>query len=641
MLLLASVGCRTTHPVAQQEIKLQTETAGLHRLSLRDMQQAGLSIDQLAPNRVGLTHQGAHVPFFVADDALYFYAPPANSRYHTSQTFWLTANEQGMEMKTAVSPQATPTTPQIQHTIEQNNIYEARAATAVFEPWFWVRVDYGQQSEVAFQFPHQPQGDARLTVPLWGLTHHTEIAPDHAVDLYLNDAFVKTAVWDGQTAHAAQVDLPAGLLKQGDNMLRLDNRDGDVVDIFLLDSITIEADALPDAAAQSVLLGNGGAVVLSEREERPFLIDITNPSQPVQIKNGGTAVGQHYLLATPDSIPQPTILQSYKDDALLAPAQGADLLLVLADGGWKTAVQPLIDQREAEGLRVKTVTIDALYDTFNNGQPSPEAITKFLQHTTAHWPPPAPRFVLLVGDGSADFAGYANRTDAKMIPPLLTPVTFGGETVSDARLGELNAQAGVDIAIGRWPVHSRRELVGLVEKTVAGEIGVAETAVRAIIDPSDPSFAAFANRLALEAIDKPNPAITAYIGHGSLQQWGTTNLQTSLSTQASSPLLLQFTCLTGLFAHPTQPSLSEQLLLADNQTTHIIAATSLTLSYHQEPFATVLLDALTSGNHQHVGSAFLAAQQSLDLTLPQQREIHDTFLLFGDPSAPLTNAPKQ
>jgi hypothetical protein len=66
----------------------------------------------------------------------------------------------------------------------------------------------------------------------------------------------------------------------------------------------------------------------------------------------------------------------------------------------------------------------------------------------------------------------------------------------------------------------------------------------------------------------------------------------------------------------------------------IIAATSLTLSAHQEPFAAALLQNLQAPDLTRIGDAFQEAKLSLPVEGDNGlREISDTFVLLGDPSA--------
>ncbi len=64
-----------------------------------------------------------------------------------------------------------------------------------------------------------------------------------------------------------------------------------------------------------------------------------------------------------------------------------------------------------------------------------------------------------------------------------------------------------------------------------------------------------------------------------------------------------------------------------------VAATSLTLSANQEPFAIELLQQIQDSNIIRIGDAFQNAKLSLEIDNTNGlREISDTFALFGDPS---------
>lgn len=132
--------------------------------------------------------------------------------------------------------------------------------------------------------------------------------------------------------------------------------------------------------------------------------------------------------------------------------------------------------------------------------------------------------------------------------------------------------------------------------------------------------------------------MVTYNGHGSLDMWGKEQVLTlealeNLRPQAHPPIVLQFTCLTGLFAHPTTPSISEIMLSHENGPVLIIAATSLTLPNNQEPFAQSLIHALQNPDNLRMGDALLEAQNAVNISsAPWLQEIIDTFGLLGDPS---------
>ena len=57
----------------------------------------------------------------------------------------------------------------------------------------------------------------------------------------------------------------------------------------------------------------------------------------------------------------------------------------------------------SQGLTVKVVDIDEIYNEFNGGVFSPIAIQNFLRYAYDTWQPPAPTYVLLVGDAHYDY----------------------------------------------------------------------------------------------------------------------------------------------------------------------------------------------------------------------------------------------
>ena len=134
--------------------------------------------------------------------------------------------------------------------------------------------------------------------------------------------------------------------------------------------------------------------------------------------------------------------------------------------------------------------------------------------------------------------------------------------------------------------------------------------------------------------------LVAYVGHGSIKRWGKDevfDLEMAKELESDTPpIIIQLTCLTGLFAHPEQTSLVEAMLTQPGGPVLSVAATSLTLSSHQEPFAIQLLQKMQDSNIVRIGDAFQDAKLSLEIENSNGlREISDTFALFGDPSTPI------
>jgi len=132
--------------------------------------------------------------------------------------------------------------------------------------------------------------------------------------------------------------------------------------------------------------------------------------------------------------------------------------------------------------------------------------------------------------------------------------------------------------------------------------------------------------------------LTAYFGHGSINMWGKDNLfntddiadMTNIDRQS---LILNFTCLTGLFTHPTEESMAESLLLNPNGgAVAVLAPTSPTLPTDQSFLSDALIEAMFQENTVRIGDILLYAWRKVPTDSRSAIDVMQTFLLFGDPA---------
>jgi hypothetical protein len=597
LMLLASCQPNAEISLNPNRLKIEVGQDGYVTLTLAELQAAGLALAQLDPDNLYLSSDETAVSYTIHNESIRFFGQAPTNRYTPTRVYVLETGKRGVLGDAGVSKDATT------H-FEQNLLYESRARTATNEiVWFWHKLQPNSSVQIDFNLPTRTNSSGEITISLFGLSSNPEAAPDHDVDILINDQFLTTMRWDGPNAYRKTISMPPNMLRSGNNTISFSNPTAtNPVDVILLDSFDIA-------------------------------FTTSSPTIPTQT---------------------PVTVALMRDVSWLDALSGADFVIVTTDA-LKTAVSPLKTHRESEGLQVAIVTIENLYDSFSHGQATPAAIREFLQFAADNWSP-SPRYVLLVGDATTDHHGYVNKPPTQHIPSFIVPVTFGGETISDAPIADLDGNGRSDIALGRWPVSSKQDVVTLVQRTITYADQTNLTNATMIIDPSEPGFAQMGERVAengrfTHLITNqrqlpPTSWLTTYIGHGSLTQWGQTGIlqQDQLPPQLP-PIILQFTCLTGLFGHPAQPALSETMLLAKKGPVATIAATSLTLSHHQEPFALALIAALESTEFTRIGDAFLHAQQSLDTqNNPNLQDITSTFSLLGDPTAPIqrpTNVQKQ
>ncbi|MCA9971990.1 MAG: hypothetical protein KC425_17320 [Anaerolineales bacterium] len=652
-------------------LKIEVAQDGLYRISRAALQDAGLALETLGTDAVSLSQAGTAVPFLVADDHLVFYGQAPASRYTATRPYILTANEPGTPMPETPAPAAGAPLATVPQTLrlEEDLIYTAQARREeTSDVWFWREIGQQQQVDLSFSLPAVDAQPATLTFALWGVTQDFATTDDHDFDVVLNDQRVGTVRGDGMTHFGGAVDVPAGVLRAGNNRLLLDNQvpGAAVLDIMQLNWLELTYSAPSTAVNDRFALQNAaGHVALSGFSGTPLIVDVADPAAPRLLTDWSCSGSQaclavtpemHVVAAGPAGFRQPAALTPLRQSSLAAADNRADLIILTTDA-LAPALAPLVAAREAAGLGVAVVPVAQVYDAFGYGEASPFSIQAFLAYALENWTAPAPRYLLIVGDATSDYRNYLGLAPNNVVPPLMVPVAFSGETVSDARLADVDGDMQADLAVGRWPAQTPREVDSLVARTLAYEQGAAPNRALFAADGTEPQFAEFATRLAAAGQIAPEAAtfltgpsyadvvanwndgawLTTYVGHGSLQRWGKEDVLNEAAIadlDTSSPsIVLQLTCLSGLFAHPEQTSLTEEMMRHPTGPILHVAATSLTLSNDQEIFATALLANLQDPAYARIGDAFLAAKQTLNLEQPGLREISDTFTLFGDPSA--------
>ncbi len=701
-VLSVTVSCSQTGTftpsTSPSKLKIFVDEDGIYALSLGDLEKAGLDLEGADPGMIQLSNEGNEVPIAISgqgrDLTIVFLGLANSGLYSRRNVYWLSFEgdgEQRMVERTARSPINDTGQGSFADTVrrEEDLLYAPNVPSGASH-WYWESLPAPASSTFTVTVPHLAPGDATLRLALLGHTSDA-IDPDHHLQIHLNDCPVEQVLWDGRREHLTEMSLPYSCLREGENPLALEAV-GDTearADIVLVDWFEIDYQRRFVATDDRLeFVGQGGAHVLTGfRDQDIWLFDVTDPLSVVLVT--GTAVegdGVNYTLSFLDEEPAGHRYMAVSERGFRKPVgivsgtQATDLLsrenqadyVVITHEDFSQAIQPLVEWRSRQGLRVIVATVTEVYDQFSYGLTDPAAIRELLRYAHRYWTKPAPRYALLVGDASYDYRDNLQGNNKSLLPSQMVETALGGQTTSDNWFVSLEDDDILpDLAIGRLPVRTVEEASTLVNKIIAYEKNApgGEWRQRILLaaDGAEPIFAEQSDRLADQWIPpgydavkiyagstedpqtrlvsqlRAGSLIVNYIGHGSIDLWSDEGLFSSeqiisLDNDGRQPMVIMMSCLVGFFAHPELDSMAEELLLAENRgAIAVFAPSSLTLPSDQEPLNRALFNTLLSAETPDVGTAIMEAKRSLDLETADQRDVIQTFTLLGDPALRLAS----
>ncbi|MFZ2360097.1 MAG: C25 family cysteine peptidase [Anaerolineae bacterium] len=668
-------------------VKLLVDQPGLYRVTVSDLRAAGFDPTRNDPAQLALTLAGQ--PATMATDGsgddlqVIFYGEPRASRYSQQNVYRLSWGEQARDSAThTVAPAAGPpaTTFTVQQRLEESLLYLSQLP-AGSDHWLWQSLFAPDTYTTTFDLPGWVGGDVDLTVSLWGNTEDMTVNPDHRALLVVNGQQVAESAWDGKGVRVITATLPADIVQPTGNSLALvaPGDSGATVDVIFLDRIDlVYSRALDAAGGQLLFTAQAGAplAVAGVDAAQALLWDVTDPvaAKPViGAKAGPAGLGfqdgqaeglRRYAIADRSALLAPLAIQPANGVDLRQNAQGADYIAI-APAGFIDALQPLIDFRRAQGLRVAVASIDDVYDTFSGGMIDPAAIRDYMLYARDNWPAPAPRFLLLAGDASYDYQGFLPGSTPNFVPTYLLQTHFVGETASDNWFVSLDDEDDrPDMAVGRIPAQTAQQVADVVAKTLAYEQdpSAAEWSGRALFvaDDKQNSFQEISDDLAanylpasyqvekvyLGQADDPNAEViqqltqgvglVTYVGHGSMNVWAQEKILRTEDAEVLSndalPFMMTMTCLVGYFHHPQATSMGEELLF--NPKGGVVAAlapTSESLASDQSELASNVYTHLF-GDAPTVGEAIMLGKRDLSAERDLMQDLIETFTLLGDPA---------
>jgi hypothetical protein len=270
----------------------------------------------------------------------------------------------------------------------------------------------------------------------------------------------------------------------------------------MLDWFEVTYERRYEAHQDMLVFTNGGLTGELEFEITNFsgsdirVFDVTDASAPVRIElqpGSVTPNGPNFKVSFRDS------LEGYRTyiAARMASATGISLAqmvlrnppalrgglgdyLVVSHPDFVEELDPLIQQRRAQGHSVTLATTEEVFDDFGNGMKSDVALKRFIEHGFFGGDA---QFVLLVGDGNTDRKGILSDPPDGQVPSLPDFVPSHDNIRTDIRPPNFNVRPDEhwfvkmdgpsdlypDLYIGRLPVGSPQEARRLISKILTFE----------------------------------------------------------------------------------------------------------------------------------------------------------------------------
>jgi len=666
-------------------VRFATTERGLHEVQFEDLPA---NRRPLPASAIRLSRQGKSVAFHLEPDParfapgsrLYFLSDGARANPYGREALYeleLAGGGTSMPVSPAFPSGGATFSYRKEMEREENRFYQAGLVDAP-DLWLWDVLFAPATKSYTFEaanLAHTTDG-SRLSVWLQGASDF-EADPDHHVRVYVNGSLVDEVRWDGKEPRGIVVELLPGILQEGANVLELSSVSdtGAPYSMVFLDrfSVAYSRQLLAEGGRLEGTWTESGTAMVSGLGSPAHVLDVTE-KPPRWLAHGSgespdrvafrSEAGRRYLVASEGAVFRPEVRRA-SSSGLRRERMGAEYLVV-GPREFLAEAESLLDLRRRQGLRVRAVAAEDIYEEFGFGEMSPEAIRRFLAHAYHRWPAPSIRYVLLLGDASYDYKDHLGTGVANRVPALLVKTSYLW-TASDPTLAAVNGDDILpDFAIGRLPAASRAELGAMIEKIVAYETGEASLsqALLLVADNRDGGggFAADAEEIAagvlagrnvsklyldelgpselrstlLEALDR-GASLLSYVGHGGIHLWAQENIFNtgdvrSLGLQSQQPLLVTMNCLNGYFHFPYFNSLAEEMLKAERKgaiATYSPSGLSLNTPAHQ--LHQLLLGEVFAGRHQRLGDAVLASQRAYATsgTFP---ELLSIYHLLGDPA---------
>lgn len=713
----------------QPYFRIGIREAGMYRIDYQDLQAAGGLLETMNPHNLQLLYHGAEQPLFFLGDAdllfetdeeIWFFGERLageNGEWYHDETdvnvYQLEqGNSQGLRFQIRqVTDDSTQSTVlyflQKKHFETDLRYYHGDNDADIFttakipgEGWMWYVLPETESLTTNLNLPGAVAAvpACSLRARIRGITRDS-IKPNHHVQIFLNGQIVADTKFSDTAEIILHAGFPASFLDDGSNEFRIFSvGDTDaLIDQLYFDWVEIDYwrsfETQGKPLAFQPLRENGNQSqrfrLTGFQENEIFIFELSKAEMlsgfsVAEDGTGGFTASfvdslqplPHYVAVTKTTLKKPDQISQITPSNWRDPGHRADMI-ILTHADFLDQAQRLAEyRRQKNGFAVAVVEAQEIYNEFFYGLPSAQALREFLEYAFRNWQPPAPLYVLLLGDSSWDPKGNDPKSTKRSFVPTI------GNPVSDNRLVCFDGPDDFipDMFIGRIAVETPEQAESIVDKIIAYESmplqdwakdltflngGIdsfehdlfsqqSEKLIRDYVEA--PPFSGKPARIyktsegripgellpdILSAIDS-GTSILAFSGHAGSQTWELMMVNEDIPrvrNVAKFPFIASMTCHTARFAEPSQSSFGEEFLrLPDRGAVAFWGTSGWGFVFQDGILLGGLFRAMTQDSVRSVGVATTMAK----IGLWQQHgdsqtniNIIDQYTLLGDPALTL------
>lgn len=660
---------------SQPGVKIGVQKEGFYRISRTELQNAGFDVN-LSSDNWQLYVNGLEQRIIVGenDDYIEFYGNGVDTNETDTQIYYLiNGAEEGKRIEKKIRKRlrgnVVSNSFNVANFRKDRVLYIGSIRNGEESNFFSDKVVNSTGTNVEFDVKDIDYSteNCKLTIKVQGFS----LLP-HNIEATLNGELLGNISGNNRVSMSLEVTLPTNLLIDGTNTLHLKEVDlSNSVSVW--DSLQIEYGKLFNAQQNQLSFYTNhykASTVTGFTSDNIRVFDVTYPNNPNVLRdvtiiedNGDFGVhlpahrSKRFFAVEDSSILSPASIEQNIPSTISTTTHNGEFL-VISYKDWINEANDWANYRAGEGFSTKVVDVEDVFDEFNFGRVSANAIRDFLNYAKNNWQTP-PNYVLLLGDTSFDPRDFENRGNVNYMPVQMIDTLYE-ETGSDESMADFDNDGLAEIAIGRIPARDASTVTLVLNKVMSYEQNFANSFDRGSLFVSDfPNgydFEGLNQRLADElpstmtkvAVNRADTDarnvllseldtgrfLVNYSGHGSTGLWSATaffsifDVPNLTNDENSLTIFSMLTCLNGYFIRTNEDSMAEYLLFApDKGGVAVWASTGLTTPDVQEVMGKKYFQNFSDPNIERLGDSIKVSKESLI----GGRDVRLSWALIGDP----------